>query len=208
MNFKNSKSRFVVFALVFGMLVLFSLGKNVFAEITSNMPKGEQPVVAAPQVEAIPIGVRDVRKENFPEKIIELYAKGISAKTDSVVYIFFDNGTYSENQDGLYKGFDAKDIDVIEELRGAARLSVLNGAKFNRIVQTNSETGTDRVIIYIDGIRVYELPNPTPLYGAVTSNISEDTIELWNVVQESNRKWGAKQAKHEDEASRVSDEIN
>ncbi len=189
MNFKNSKSKFVVLALV---LVLLSLGKNVFAEIASD----------------IPIGVRDVRDENFPERIVELYAKGVSAKTDSVVYIFFDNGIYSENQDGLYEGFDAKDIDVIKELRGAARLSVKNGAKFNRIVQANSETGTDRIIIYIDGNKVSESRSVTPLLGVVTSRISKNTIELWNVVQESNRKWAAKQVKGEGDAPKDAPEIH
>ncbi len=199
MIFKNSKSRFVVFALVFGMLVLFSLGKNVFAEITSNMPKGEQPVATAPQVEAIPIGVKNIRGKGHSEDIVKLYAKGISAKTDPVVYIFFDNGTYSENQDTLYDDFDAKDIDVIKELRGAARLSVLNGAKFNRIVQANSETGEDKIVCYIDGNWVFELSNPIAGHGAITSLFSEKTIENWNIVQESNCKWGAKQVKHETE---------
>lgn len=190
MNFKNSKSKFVVLALVFGILVLLPLGKNVFAEAASG------PVTTSPQAEAIPIGVKDVRDKNFPEKITKAYAKGISAKTDSVVYLYLDNGTCSENQDGLYEGFDAKDIDVIKELRGAARLSVKNGAKFNRIVQANSETGTDRIIIYIDGNKVSESRSVTPLHGAVISRISENTIELWNVVQESNRKWRSKPAKH------------
>ncbi len=171
MNFKNSKSTFIVFALV-----LLLLGKNVFVGAADD----------------IPIGVRDVREKNFPEKITKAYAQGISAKTDSVVYLYLDNGTYSENQDTLYDNFDAKDIDVIKELRDAARLSVKNGAKFNRIVQANSETGTDRIIIYIDGNKVSESRSVTPTHGAVTSRISKNTIELWNVVQESNRKWGAK----------------
>ncbi len=84
---------------------------SAFADATSTADKVVKPATRNTQVEqvnfsakqikaqeiaAIRVGVKDIRERKFPEDIVEFYAKGLSAKTNSAIYIYFNNGTHSE----------------------------------------------------------------------------------------------------------------